>query len=274
MSQLTVEAFKIMWKNELLPSITVEIKAEIAQMRVDVKSLVTRCDKIEQSQSFISDKYDQMLESIKTRKLQAQSTDGKIAKLSATVDEMVQKSPTRDAAIDDIQQYLRRDCLEVNGIPTLPQDNPKHLVCELSALINVDLNESDISTAHRLPDLNKVKNRIIVKFIRRDKREEFYKKREKLRGKTIKNLPTVMKEFGKSVKNDSKIYVNESLTSYRKKLFGRAYSFKAENNFKFIWTQNGKIMLREHESSRIFGFTTESQLNDFQENVRSQGTNS
>ena len=76
-----------------------------------------------------------------------------------------------EIAIDDVQQYLRRDCLEVVGIPRVPQDNPIQLVQEVGSLIDVDIGVNDISTAHRLPDTKKVKNRIIVKFVRRDKRE-------------------------------------------------------------------------------------------------------
>ena len=39
--------------------------------------------------------------------------------------------------------------------------------------------------------------------------------------------------------------INKSLTSFRKRLFGRIHNLKKENQFKFIWTVNGKILLRE-----------------------------
>ena len=136
-----------------------------------------------------------------------------------------------------------------------PVDNPKQLVLEVSSLIGVEMDASHISTAHRLPDTKKTKNRIIVKFVHRDKREEMYKKRGKLAGKKASQLPTIQKEMGKSITVDSKIHINESLTSYRKRLFGRINAFKHENNFKFLWTSNGKILLRESESSTITGFT-------------------
>ena len=62
-----------------------------------------------------------------------------------------------EVAIDDVQQYLRRDCLEIVGISRAPQDNPKQLVQEVGSLIDVDIGVNDISTAHRLPDTKKVK---------------------------------------------------------------------------------------------------------------------
>ena len=35
---------------------------------------------------------------------------------------------------------------------------------------------------------------------------------------------------------------NESLTPYRRKLFGKINEFKRTNKWKYIWTVNGKIL--------------------------------
>jgi hypothetical protein len=89
-----------------------------------------------------------------------------------------------------MQQYLRRDCLEVIGIPLQPHEDPKKLILEVASLIGANIVEDNISTVHRLPDTRKVKNRLIVKFTHKDKRDEMYRKRSKLVGKTIINLNT------------------------------------------------------------------------------------
>ena len=96
------------------------------------------------------------------------------------------------ASLDATQQYLRRDCLEITGIPVIPLENPNRLVVELSSALDIDLNEQEISTAHRLPPTKKVKERIIVKF---DKRNEIYKQRSKLHGKDTSCLPSVAAEL-------------------------------------------------------------------------------
>ena len=71
-----------------------------------------------------------------------------------------------------------------------------------------------------------VKNRRIVKFIQRDK-----KNRKNLVGKNISHLqPT--NEHG-----NGKIFINESLTSYRTRLFGRIREYKRKNNAKYICGQ-------------------------------------
>lgn len=71
----------------------------------------------------------------------------------------------------------------------------------------VDIGVNDISTTHRLPD-KKVKNRITVKFVRHDKREEINRNRRKLIGKNTSALQSVREETGKSIPFRSKIHMN------------------------------------------------------------------
>ena len=78
-----------------------------------------------------------------------------------------------EVKLDELEQYARRDCLEITGTPVVPNDNPALLVKEMSEIMGVNLSENDISIAHRLPPMKKVKDRLIVKFTRREKRDEF-----------------------------------------------------------------------------------------------------
>ena len=52
------------------------------------------------------------------------------------------------------------------------------------------------------------------------------------------------------------MYINESLTQCRSELFKRVDKFKKENKYEILWTNNGKIYLRKHETSQTFTFTT------------------
>ena len=118
--------------------------------------------------------------------------------------------------------------------------------------------ENSISTAHWLPDTKKIKNRIIVKFVHRDTREKVYKKRASLMRNATKDLPSVTKKIGKSIQRANKIYISESLTSYRNRLFSRIHKFRKSNKFKFLWTVDGKICLRESKTSVVYKFTINS----------------
>ena len=104
----------------------------------------------------------------------------------------------------------------------------------MGQLISVTIDKQDISITHQLPDIKVKKDRFIVKFIRRVKQDEFYKSREHLSEKKASVLPSVACEMGKSIHQDSAIYIND----------------------KFLGTNNGKIYLRKHDTSQTFTFTT------------------
>ena len=169
-----------------------------------------------------------------------------------------------EVKLDELEQYARRDCLEITGIPVVPNDSPALLVKEISEIMGVNLNENDISIAHRLPPTKKVKDRLIVKFTRREKRDEIYSKRKNLKSKRTKDLPSVVCEPESAVvSHKAHIHVNESLTPYRKRLLGRILQFKRHHNYKFIWTANGKIMMKKTESSSTKCFVTHGEFKEF-----------
>ena len=129
----------------------------------------------------------------------------------------------------------------------------------------MELNENSVSTAHRLPDTKKIKNRIIVKFVHRDTSEKVFKKRASIMRKSVKDLSSVAKEIGKSIQRANKIYMNESqtLATGCNRLFGRIHKFQKSIKFKFLWTINGKISLRESETSTVYKFTTHEEFEEF-----------
>ena len=110
--------------------------------------------------------------------------------------------------------------------------NPKQVGKEINTLIGTEIDDSHIAAVRRFPDSKNVKNRKIVKFLQRVKREEVYKKCKHLVGKNIQHLPSIQTKLGKSTSRDNMIYINESLTSCRKRLFGRIKDYKRKNNFK------------------------------------------
>ena len=54
-----------------------------------------------------------------------------------------------EVKLEELEQYARSDCLEITGIPVVPNENPALLVKEMSEIMGVNLNENDISIAHR-----------------------------------------------------------------------------------------------------------------------------
>lgn len=49
-------------------------------------------------------------------------------------------------------------------------------------------------------------------------------------GKNTLALQSVHEEIGKNIPTGSEIYINESLTAYRRRLFGKMLKFTHDNN--------------------------------------------
>ena len=249
---MTVESLKNIWERDLLPSIKKEFKIEFDNIKGEITALNIKCADIERSQNYLSKDYDNFKESLQTVKKHVSETSQKIKNLEERLQTTEDNTYNQQVLVDNVQQYQRRDCIEITGVPVLPTDNPKQIVVEVGELMGIDVTEDHISTAHRLPSTKKVPNRIIAKFVYRDKKEEFYKRRRQFTGKKSIDIPCVANEYGESIYESNKIYINESLTPYRRKLFGKINEFKRTNKWKHIWSViNGKILLRQTGDSSV-----------------------
>ena len=81
-------------------------------------------------------------------------------------------------------------------------------------------------------------------FTRRDIRNAFYANRRKLINKKTNELS------GLGLEEEVNVYISESLSSYKKRLFGNVNKLKKRIKWKHIWTQNGRIFLKEAERSK------------------------
>lgn len=165
--------------------------------------------------------------------------------LKKTIEKLDDKVRQLETQSNDVRQYTRRDCVEIHGIPPTRDEDTNSIVREIGDLMEVYLDEKDISISHRLPLGKKYKGKlstpaIIVKFVRRDIKDKFYKARKQLKECTTTDL-------GHEVSN--RIFINESLTEENRRVFNECLKFKKEQQFTFIWTSNGKTYIRKNKDS-------------------------
>ena len=174
---------------------------------------------------------------------------------------LMKRTDDLDNAYDQLEQYGRRECLEIKGIPETKDENTDRIVINLASKMGVQMNESDISVSHRNPNpkadrsSNSTGPAIIVKFTRRNTRDQLFKSRLKL-----KNITT--KDLGFTRSRDSRIFISESLTSPRKELYLECVRFKKSEGYKYLWTRYGKIFLRADEDSPAILIKDSLQLED------------
>ena len=146
------------------------------------------------------------------------------------------------------EQYSRRECIEVVGLPDSTTDNE---VCSVFKKIGVDVSVDNIEACHPLKSDNK--NKIIVKFSKRKDCQAVLENKKKL-----KNLSN--EELG--VETNSKVFVNESLCKYYKLLWSQCKSLWNDKMIFAFWTTNGSLKLKFRQDGRVH---TISHLEDLKE---------
>ena len=120
--------------------------------------------------------------------------------LKSTLHSMEKKMSQIHDKYNDMEQYSRRECLEIHGVPQ-PQDpkseNTNDVVLRVGKLMGINLSQEDISVSYRLLTSTKYKGKrseplIIVKFVRRDMKEKFYRARKQLKGLTTHDIGYIM----------------------------------------------------------------------------------
>ena len=88
----------------------------------------------------------------------------KLNELESTFENERKKNQETTATFESMAQYLRRDCLEISGIPLSEDYSTNDIVIAVGKAINVPVKKEDISTSHHLPPYNSdAPPKIIVK---------------------------------------------------------------------------------------------------------------
>ena len=185
---------------------------------------------------------------------------------NATLSNRLQSCETH---LNNLEQYSRRECIEISGIPEVKDENTDDIVIKVGSLIGLDLTRNDISVSHRLPkgsysaavregpqassNTSSRTPNIIVKFVRRETRDHFYKGRKLLRDKSTRDLDLARY-------SENKIYIMENLTQANKDLFKESLRVKKDLKYKFIWTFYGRTYLRKDSESPVVAIQKKSDL--------------
>ena len=216
---------------ELKLSAIVALENNVAVMQKNVDGVV-------ESQTFINEKYEAQEKIINNLINKNTALQKEMTSLSKNNKDKSMSIKQLNTNLNDLEQYGRREMVTVKGIPKLENENTDNLIVNLSKLIHVDLKIPDIAISHRT-SVDKDAG-IIVKFVSRRKRDEFFKNRKVLRDVDTSHL---------GFRQNSKIFINESLTQKNGDLLKKTRDLQKIRSLKFVWTKDGKIFARATEKS-------------------------
>ena len=135
------------------------------------------------------------------------------------------------SVMDDQEQYSRRNCLVLHGIPETAKEKTDDIVIDtVNSKLGLSLSTSDLDRSHRIGRLQKNARQpqrpraIIVKFARYNTRAAVFRQKKKLKG--------------------TKIMLTESLTSYRIATLKKAKDYYGAHN---VWTSDGEILTKVND---------------------------
>ncbi|KAF0299760.1 hypothetical protein FJT64_027593 [Amphibalanus amphitrite] len=145
----------------------------------------------------------------------------------------------RDIAINELEQYSRKNNVVISGLHEHQNESPAGMVVELGRILDVDIRPGDIDAAHRFGRPNNGKPRpIVVRFVTHTKRDQFYRERKNLRDTAPPNDSMLTRRMLKDV------FVADNLTRYNSAVMFAARELKREGRIGSCWTDSGKMKVK------------------------------
>lgn len=198
------------YSNEILKSFMEDIKGDIDQLKDQVKHLTT--------------------ENAELKKLITNDKKGTGKDLKEL-----------EIATYDGLQYIRRNNIEISGIPEIFNNNLEEKVIEICHLFNVNVTATDIEACHRLPKskkMNDVAAKTIVRFVNRKFKQKLMDNR-----KNQVNLESIGFPEG------GNIFFNDNLCPYYKQLWYNCRRLKKAGLLTYVWSNNGIVKIKRDDNS-------------------------
>ncbi|CAN7978726.1 unnamed protein product [Ixodes persulcatus] len=183
---------------------------------------------IEASMAMMSSQYDEVLRNMKTK----EDAIGEIAKKMHKMESVISKQDLKirelKATVDSVEQYSRRNNVEIHGVRQNEKENLLNVIQWLATKLELPVSTADdIEAVHRLGPHEGKTPPIILRFKDRAVRDLWITKRVVLR--------------------QERIFINENLTKSLRQLFWSAKQCAKENRYKYVWCTNGNIFVRHSE---------------------------
>lgn len=218
--------------------------ADLPEIRSKVETLMQMQETVkdmEASMQHLSNTYDDVLKGVKE-----QSTE--IAMLKAKIQEIQAGNAHLDVLklqqqINSLEQYSRRQNIEIHGLPQTANENLMDKINALAADLKLaHLTDSDIEGLHRLPQKRDRIPAVLVRFASRTTRDQWMAQKSNMRAAK------------------SNVYFLDNLTAQNKKLLWMMKQRCAEMQYEYAWQDNGKLLARKSDGQRAIRIECEADL--------------
>ena len=171
-------------------------------------------------------------------------------RLQQKVQHLENKLSDIEIAENKLEQYTRRNNIEIQGIPSTVHDNLlEDKVIDIFSQLNITISKSDIEDCHKLGKANP-KN-TIVRIVNRKFCNDALEKKKKLM--SINKM-----ELG--FKPDVALYISENLTPFNRRLAWQCRELKRARLIHSCWSSKGVVKIRRTMNERALSIDSEKDL--------------
>ena len=176
------------------------------------------------------------------------------------------KTTILERSVHKLEQYSRIEYVEIAGIPRdIPHVILEDVVIKLLNKLDMILTKNDLVACHKLANSNKT----IMKVLNRKYADQIMNNKSTLKGMNFSDILNIVEASNtsnnideqKSCRRNRSIYVNYSLCSYYRFLYGKFKKMMQEGLIYNFWVSNGGIIkIRESASLVPFSVSHENYL--------------
>ena len=210
-------------------------KLDIVQQKVDnlatrIESMEKKFMEIEKSQDFQAETLDTQGSHIAKILAENKNLKKENTLINRTLNDLHEELEIEKVKRNQLEQYGRREMLEISGIPVAQDENCTDIVYKLCQITSTDIKKSKIEVSHRTKNGD-----IIVKFKDRPSRDALFANKYNLKEKSTKDL---------GFSSENSIFINESLSFDTKKFLFDVRNKCRTLGYSRIITDNGTIKVK------------------------------
>ncbi|XP_063382112.1 uncharacterized protein LOC134668603 [Cydia fagiglandana] len=214
-------------------------------MNLNIQALHTRLTGMSSRMDSCDNRIDNLCSRVEA--LEAQNVHSNGHSSNSTEASLLETIAQLKNDLNDRDQDMLHNDIEISSVPEQMGENTIHIVTTLGQKLGVTLSEHDIVDATRVgraPQLEEgvqgppTRPRLlVVRLARRAVRDRLLQAARVRRGATTEGtgLPGPSCRF----------YINERLTPFNRRLFQRARQLKEHHGWRYVWTRDGRIYLRQ-----------------------------
>lgn len=224
-----------------------DVSASLVEINSALRSLTTNYGDIVKSLDELHLKFDDQSDVISSLQEKLDLAVGDMELLKQRNDKLEGENERLKSRLNQLEQNALDRSLDIHGVQETQGETAAATVIRVGHHLGLKLASEAIESCYRFGKFESGKRAIAVRFVFKRDRDEFLRCKKAKRDLTMDN---------------SKIFVNESLTPYNRQIYGLARRAKAatEGGFKYLWIRDGQIYGKAGDGKRSFKIKTEEDL--------------